>query len=189
MNYKIPVIIIILALILISGYFVTTGYFLRDARIGALVDSANEWLETDFGQKSFPDTIATEPYKVLDFPNMNDVSVWLIPLKKGNVFVGYIETSNVEDIPGTFTTFAEPSDTIFKMTRDGAFTLMLEFTDYSAAQLKKPILVNHRKTIMWYTPVYSNGKEIDYLEVPAMWAIDEIVFDQHGEIKRKEKDY
>ncbi|MBU0898298.1 MAG: hypothetical protein KKB03_03335 [Nanoarchaeota archaeon] len=183
MNYKIPALVVIAALILAGGFLAyNNGFFIKDLRADELMESTNKWLETDSGKEAFPDAVSGEPYKVFNFEK-TDVELWVVPLNSEDLAVGYIETKETSfDRPPIYTKFAEPRESVFGKTFNNAFSLMLEHTDYSASQLSKPILVVHRTTIMWHSVVTSGSEQIDYLEVPALWSFDEI-WDQHGKIK------
>ena len=182
MNYKLPAVIIILILVIVSGTFVFSGFFIRDSRAVSILESTNKWLLTEEGKTNFPDTVALEPYKVLDSAE-KEVVVWLVPLKKGDIFVGYIETAETTfERPSVYTKFAQPQKSIFKKTADDALAIMYKYTNYSASQISKPILIVHRQSIMWHSDAHSGMEQIDSLDVPAFWPFDDL-FNNDGKIK------
>jgi len=183
MKYKLIVVVAVIVLLAAGSLYAFSGFFFKDTTIDSLLDSSNAWLDSETGSQKFPGTLAVEPYFVLDYER-KDTVVWLVPLKASDsgLFLGYIETSETSfDRPPVYTTFAEPRESIFKKTFDDAYALMLLYSGYEQSQIRNPVLVSHRGTIVWQSIVYSGFEHIDTLEVPVFWSFNEL-YNKDGRI-------
>ena len=165
------VLLIVVCIVAIIGYFSLMGFYLKTAeQISAdkIMSSSALWLNTEEGIAKFSGGIVLEPIPVYD-GNTTEVIYWIVPVKNSeDLYMGLMVTDEEEfELPDVVMNFEKPRNFLFYISRDDAFSQMIaEHPEYSASQIKEPRLV-YDKGQYWFSEVLENGQIIDVLYIVA----------------------
>ncbi len=160
--------LIIIIVVLVIGISITGMITLDNHSMQKVIDSTNFWLNTEEGSSRFPGGVVGEPINIYA-DNTTDIIYILVPIKNlDDLYMGFIITDKDEfERPHSDMKFAELRSNLFMISKDEAYSKMIEeHPEYSAGQISEPRLV-YKKGQYWMSEVTENGKTIDELYVTA----------------------
>jgi hypothetical protein len=167
---RLVVLLVIVCAVAVVGYLSLTGLVsgpgvFDNGDINSVVASSTAWLETEEGMIQFPDSAMVGDVVPIYIGNTDEIAYWYVPVKDSeDMILGTVITDDeIFEMPDSIIKFSEPRETSFLVTKDNAYTRMIqENPQYSAGQIVEPRLVI-QSGLFWMSEVIQNGAVIEEL--------------------------